>query len=133
MIKPSIIIGIMAIIIILLLINIYQQNKQIFMLQNSYTENLENVSNTGTTDTNQNKNRIVLYYANWCGFCKDLLPKWAAFEQRNSDKIIIEKVDCESSKCDVGGFPTIKLYKLNGEVVNFDGPRTLEGLENFIQ
>ena len=128
----------MAIIIILLLINIYQQNKQIFVLQNSYTENLENVSNTGITNTNQvpqnqNKNRIVLYYAKWCGFCKDLLPKWAAFEQRNSDKIIIEKVDCESSKCDVGGFPTIKLYKLNGEVVNFDGPRTLEGLENFIK
>ena len=133
MIKPSIIIGIMAIIIILLLINIYQQNKQIFVLQNSYTENLENVSNTGTTDTNQNKNRIVLYYANWCGFCKQLFPIWAAFEQRNADKIIIEKVDCKSSKCDVGGFPTIKLYKLNGEVVNFDGPRTLEGLENFIK
>lgn len=147
MIKNSLIIGIMAIIIVLLLINVYQQNNQIQALQNtcnSVPETMTTVGdqnngqNTGTTGSNsgvpqnQNKNRIVLYYTNWCGFSKQFFPIWSAFETRNGDKIIIEKVDCETSKCDVNGFPTVKMYKLNGEVINFDGPRTVEGLETFI-
>lgn len=142
MIKSSVIIGIMAVIIIVLLINIYQQNQQMNMLQKSCQETMVTVGckqptqNSGITASNppqnQNMNRIVLYYANWCGFCQQLLPIWAAFEQRNAGKLLIEKVDCENSKCDVAGFPTVKYYKINGDVINFDGPRTVAGLENFI-
>lgn len=130
MIKSSIIIFIMGAIIVLLLINIYQQNKQIQSIQS--TETMDNVVNIPNTPNIDGKDRIVLYYTNWCGHSRQFFPIWSAFEQRNGDKIMINKVDCENSKCDVPGFPTVKLYKASGEVINYDGPRTVEGLEDFI-
>ena len=80
---------------------------------------------------------IVLYYAEWCGHCKNFMPVWQQFEERNKNRITIKTVNCDEnkslcSKMDIQGFPTVRLYKSNREVVNFEGNRSVEGLEHFI-
>ena len=48
-------------------------------------------------------NKMVLYYASWCGHCQDFLPKWELMcskvskEHPNLDVKLV-KVDCEYIK-----------------------------------
>ena len=54
------------------------------------------------------------------------------------DKAEIVLVDCEENgkeecnKEQIQGFPTLKLFK-NGELIEFNGPRTTEGIISFIK
>ena len=84
-------------------------------------------------------NKIVLYYANWCGHSRVFLPEWENFENyanNNLNGITVEKVLCEGSnaeKCShLKGFPTVILYK-NNEAVTFNGNRTKSDLVQFVQ
>lgn len=80
---------------------------------------------------------IVLYYAPWCPHCVSFKPIWEQFERRNKNRITVKTVNCDEnkslcSKMDVHGFPTVRMYKSNNEVVNFTGDRTVDGLEQFL-
>lgn len=86
----------------------------------------------------QNGKKLVLFYADWCGHCKNLKPTWdETAKEINSDrkKPKMLKVNCgddndESKKLmkkyDINGYPTIILF-VNGRPTPYDGERTQEG------
>ena len=82
--------------------------------------------------------KIVLYYVPWCPHCKDVMPEWNKLEQNmQGTNTQVSKVDCEANpqaakEQDVNGFPTIILFK-NGKAIQYEGERTMEEIQNFIQ
>ncbi|KAK9471347.1 thioredoxin-like domain-containing protein [Dipodascopsis tothii] len=89
------------------------------------------------------KDVLVEYYATWCGHCKNLAPKYeelGAIFWNNADaksKVLIAKIDTPNNDVpeDIRGFPTIKLFPANDKEnpIEYTGPRTVEGLADFIK
>ena len=81
---------------------------------------------------------VVLLHANWCGHCKDFMPTWDSFaakcQQRNVNAIKVESAEEESIQQwgGVQGFPTVRLDKGEGNKIEYEGPRTEEGLSQFL-
>lgn len=80
-------------------------------------------------------NIIVLYWAKWCSFCVQFKPDWEKFVKQS--KIATCEFESENASLsnsenhEVHGFPTIKLYT-NGKVILFEGQRSIENLNKFI-
>lgn len=88
---------------------------------------------------------LVMFYAPWCGFCKQVKPDFEAFRQKlmaEGSQVKAEMIDCTtpegkkiSSKYGVNGFPTFKFFK-NGmagkSVVDCNAPREESGWRSFI-
>eukprot|EP00727_Mastigamoeba_balamuthi_P008907 m51a1_g4639 putative protein disulfide-isomerase (526) ;mRNA; r:338750-341186 len=84
------------------------------------------------------KNPVIMveYYAPWCGHCKALAPEYEKAATALKGKAVIAKVDATTNEKTaqaqgVRGFPTVRLF-LNGKPVEFNGPRTAEGIAAFI-
>ena len=95
------------------------------------------------TSSSNDKIEFRVYYANWCGWSKKALVLLNSEEFKTEmnkiqDKAILVLLDCEDNgkeQCDkeqINGFPTMKLSK-NGELIEFNGPRTTEGIISFIK
>ena len=93
-------------------------------------------------DNKLNKNipSLILFYAEWCGHCKNLMPIWDALSDLlPSDKINMVKISCveKEKECnsikDIKGYPTIIFVdiELNKKIV-YSGERTPESIINFI-
>jgi len=74
---------------------------------------------------------MVLYYAEWCGHCKDMTPEWQKVvsnfnnKKTNSNKINIAEIESKHidklpNKPSIEGFPSIKMYNGGKEVANFE-------------
>eukprot|EP01025_Chloroclados_australasicus_P026882 TRINITY_DN2669_c0_g2_i2.p1 TRINITY_DN2669_c0_g2~~TRINITY_DN2669_c0_g2_i2.p1 ORF type:complete len:950 (+),score=137.83 TRINITY_DN2669_c0_g2_i2:247-2850(+) len=75
------------------------------------------------------KDFYVKFYAPWCGHCKNMIPVWNELAAADNG-INVAKVDCTvhkdlASKFEVRGFPTIILFKSNGEQVKYSGARSI--------
>ncbi|XP_018328109.1 thioredoxin domain-containing protein 5 homolog [Agrilus planipennis] len=84
---------------------------------------------------------LVKFFAPWCGHCKRLAPTWEELAKRFSDskQARIAKVDCTvdankplCSEEEVDGFPTIFMYKNGAKVTEYDGDRSLDDLQEFV-
>ncbi|XP_014281802.1 thioredoxin domain-containing protein 5 homolog [Halyomorpha halys] len=84
---------------------------------------------------------FVKYFAPWCGHCKRLAPTWQDLGNKfeAEDKVQIAEVDCtrEDNRqlCDdqeIGGFPTLVLYKSGKKVDKYSGSRALMDLYDFV-
>ncbi|XP_021948419.1 protein disulfide-isomerase A5 [Folsomia candida] len=82
------------------------------------------------------KRALVMFYAPWCGHCKNAKPSLtaAAEELKDDPRVMYGAVDCtvEKSLCEtyeVRGFPTFKIFQYfnKEDVLNYDGERTKSG------
>jgi thiol-disulfide isomerase/thioredoxin len=88
------------------------------------------------------KNKICLYYADWCGHCKNFLPEWKILKNKieSTDlntKIEIKEYNCENDeqlckKENVRGYPTVILHKIDGNNISYEGGRTAADVLNFL-
>ncbi|XP_026689516.2 protein disulfide-isomerase TMX3-like [Ciona intestinalis] len=82
---------------------------------------------------------LVMFYAPWCGHCKNLEPTWievgAELAKGNSEvsvaRLDATKYSAITSKYQVRGFPTIKFFK-HGTTFDYDGPRSKENIVSFV-
>lgn len=99
------------------------------------------VTNSGGGGTSVKK--LVLYYAPWCGHCQKLKPTWAQLESSYDGKVLggqtikIEKVNGDDDKetvqaLNINGFPTIVLYKDDGDKLMYNGDRSFKDLVTFL-
>ena len=102
-------------------------------------------SNFEFFDANSSDPCFVLFYAPWCGHCKNIMPHWGkleASEVANSNNKVVKiiKINSDENKeliatHGVQGFPTIKYFPngINGgNAIDFNGDRDLRGLTSFI-
>ncbi|XP_019934921.2 protein disulfide-isomerase A3 [Paralichthys olivaceus] len=81
---------------------------------------------------------IVEFFAPWCGHCKRLAPEYEAAATRLKGIVSVAKVDCTTSsntcsKYGVSGYPTLKIFRDGEESGPYDGPRTADGIVNFLK
>tara|TARA_Y100000780_G_C13694565_1_gene420947 strand:+ start:2163 stop:2729 length:567 start_codon:yes stop_codon:yes gene_type:complete len=83
---------------------------------------------------------IVLFYADWCGHCKNLEPIWNEFERsikgKSNPRIGVSKVNSDylskiDGPKDVMGFPTISYIKDGSKRKEYSGPRSVEAMKSF--
>jgi thiol-disulfide isomerase/thioredoxin len=70
-----------------------------------------------TKSVPQAKNKLTLFYTNWCGYCRAFLPEWEKVKQSSYPQCDIISIDCdnEKEKCGgVPGFPTLVLETSDG-------------------
>ena len=85
---------------------------------------------------------LVLFYADWCGHCKNIKPVWdSASKKISNENVKMVKVNCGEDnskhtqiveKYNIQGFPTIKLLN-NGKVEeDYNGGRSVNDLVKFV-
>jgi hypothetical protein len=96
--------------------------------------------NQGVQD-NDAKTRIFNFNTSWCGYSVRFQPIWNQF----TDKVVDPNVEVLDVKCDldenselckkydVPGYPSILKVTPSGKIVNYDGPRTVDGLLDFVK
>nr|Q9XF61.1 RecName: Full=Protein disulfide-isomerase; Short=PDI; Flags: Precursor [Datisca glomerata]AAD28260.1 protein disulfide isomerase homolog [Datisca glomerata] len=96
-------------------------------------------------DTVSKHNFIVVeFYAPWCGHCKKLAPEYekaASILSSHDPPVILAKVDANeeankelASEFEVRGFPTIKILRNGGKIVQeYKGPRDADGIVDYLK
>ena len=92
-------------------------------------------------DAVQRGGAVVKFYADWCGHCQDLNPKWNIMtsHMKNAQgsgliasvpENMISSVNCDK---DILGFPTIR-YMVGGKKrKDYNGKREVKDLEKFVR
>lgn len=86
---------------------------------------------------------FVLYYVDWCGYCRRVLPIWTelgdAVARQGLKSVQIAQIDCvmEASLCTdskISGYPTFIMFKGSSPLENnFHGVRSVDGFMSFIR
>ncbi len=93
-----------------------------------------------SNDVDNNNTLIYNFNTKWCGYSLKFQPTWDKFTENNKNpNVKIIDVKCDKSENDdlcnrypVEGFPTV--LKVKGTtVIPYNGPRSLEGLQEFAQ
>ena len=131
----------LIIVLILILISLftYIDSRQ-FMLEGFttlFTSKIKSLmdQNGNNNPTNNPTNvKLVLFYADWCGYCKKMKPDWNKFKEKypnNCEEYESENItDDIRKKYTIQGYPTIIVVTFNnGKEIQreFNGERTFNG------
>jgi protein disulfide-isomerase-like protein len=80
---------------------------------------------------------LVKFYAPWCGHCKALAPTWELLATKLHPDVLVAKVDVTvhnelQSRFNVGGFPSIQLFKHGRPRGVHQGGRTAEAITEWM-
>jgi thiol-disulfide isomerase/thioredoxin len=103
---------------------------------NNIKKNNTNNTNNNNNNTNNSKPTMMLFHAKWCGHCVRFMPEWKKFKEQAKINVIEYEADDNSkdiSENNVKGFPTIKCRTSSGDVKEFNGDRTVDGLNAFAE
>ncbi|XP_028282159.1 protein disulfide-isomerase A3-like [Parambassis ranga] len=86
----------------------------------------------------EHETMLVKFYAPWCGHCKKLAPEFEKAATRLKGSVQLAKVDCtaHSETCarfGVSGYPTLKIFRYGKDSGPYDGPRTAEGIYQYMR
>lgn len=83
---------------------------------------------------------LVMFYAPWCGHCKQLEPIYEELARKLEDNktLRLAKIDATANEVEgvsISGFPTLKLYPANDKKkpVDYNGDRTEEAMTEFLK
>ena len=82
---------------------------------------------------------IKLFWVDWCGHCKRFKPIWNKLKKENTLDVNFEDVNCEKEKEvaqeeGIQGFPTIRLYDADGNLLEeLEGSRDEDNIKNLIK
>ena len=91
---------------------------------------------------NNDKDVMLLFYAPWCTYCKELSPKYEEVGIKLKDKnpkLLIAKIDGSENEIEnisISGFPTIMFFPGNQKdkkPIEYKGKRTTEDIIQFIK
>jgi thiol-disulfide isomerase/thioredoxin len=73
---------------------------------------------------------LTLYYAEWCHFCKVIMPIWKKLRVPGVEIRMVEEK--QNNELRVEGYPTI-IYRNGNQMEKYSGPRTKAGIEKFLK
>tara|TARA_B100001093_G_scaffold520296_1_gene614429 strand:- start:10135 stop:10551 length:417 start_codon:yes stop_codon:yes gene_type:complete len=84
-----------------------------------------------------NPKELVYFHMNGCGHCKRFSPVWQEFTDSYNGDLKLKKLERNEAgdllqKYEIQGFPTVLLIDEQGNKKEFQGDRTIKGLEAFI-
>jgi protein disulfide-isomerase A6 len=83
------------------------------------------------------KIKVILFKADWCGHCKHFKPTWEAISKQYNNKYEFIVYDADKQKehfkeYNVDAFPTV-IVKNGNKLMNYEGDRSVDDFSNFLQ
>lgn len=79
---------------------------------------------------------LVLFHADWCPHCKDVMGTWGEVEKITQGKLQCIKIESKQidPKAEIKGFPTIRFYPhglASPDYIKYEGDRSLQSILDF--
>ena len=128
-------------VIIFLLIVIFFIGGRVLVINNDSGckchEKFNNMESDSYPIKNESQEKLILFYADWCGHCQHMKPDWETAKNMlkvKAPNLIIEEVEHSAPKNDkypqIKGYPTIMFFK-DGKYIEYKGDRSTNSIVDF--
>lgn len=115
-----------------------------------YQYNRENFDGQSSLTPAKGECIVALFYAPWCGHCKTFKPEFKKAMETLDGKVSkhpklsgktvrFTMIDCDeesnkaiATKYGINGYPTVKVFKDDGDDIEFDGGRSEAGIRKYL-